>query len=139
MPEATLIIEGTMPDLNEVIDEAKIHWSRYYKLKKTWTDIVAWSCLSQRIPHFENLILIVSWIEPNRRKDPDNIAFAKKFILDGLVSAKVIDNDGWNHVLGWTDEFIVDKDNPRVKVCLKGRQDIAKEFEVPESPLPDLE
>lgn len=32
------------------------------------------------------------------RADPDNIAFAKKFILDGLQMAGVIENDNQKHV-----------------------------------------
>ena len=34
-----------------------------------------------------------TWVEGNRRRDIDNVAFAKKFVLDGLVQAGVIGND----------------------------------------------
>lgn len=60
-----------------------------------------------------------TWICKNKKKDPDNIAFAKKFILDGLVKAGVLENDGWKHIKGFTDMFKVDKDNPRVEVWLE--------------------
>lgn len=46
----------------------------------------------------------------------DNIAFAKKFILDALVKKGVLKDDGWKWVKGFTDEFFVDKKNPRVEV-----------------------
>ena len=54
----------------------------------------------------------------NKRKDKDNIAFAKKFILDGMIQAKLIQNDGWKEISGFTDEFHVDKNNPRVEVTI---------------------
>jgi len=45
--------------------------------------------------------------EKNRRRDPDNILGAVKFIMDGLVAAGVIENDGWKHVLSLEFEFRV--------------------------------
>lgn len=56
------------------------------------------------------------WIERNKRRDKDNIAFAKKFIQDALVKEKVLANDGWAQIEGWTDAFEVDAQNPRVEV-----------------------
>lgn len=56
------------------------------------------------------------WYEPNRKRDLDNIAFAKKFVLDALVSNGVLIADGWKGVSGFTDTFFVDKDNPRIEV-----------------------
>lgn len=36
------------------------------------------------------VVIHYTWIEPNRRRDKDNIAFAKKFIQDSLVHAGVL-------------------------------------------------
>lgn len=60
------------------------------------------------------------WYEPNRKRDLDNICFAKKFILDALVSNGVIESDGWQGVVGFTDQFFVDKNNPRIEVEITG-------------------
>ena len=43
-----------------------------------------------------------------------------KVILDGMVEAGVIKNDGWKEVLGFRDSFYVDKDNPRIEVFIHG-------------------
>ena len=57
--------------------------------------------------------------EPDRRRDLDNIAaVAHKFIQDALVKCRVIENDGWQHIVGFSDEFHVDKHNPRIEVTL---------------------
>ena len=46
-----------------------------------------------------------TWLIPNKRRDLDNIAFAKKYILDGFVKAKVIPSDNLKNIIGFTDEF----------------------------------
>lgn len=56
------------------------------------------------------------WQEQNRRRDLDNVAAARKYILDGMVLAGMLAGDGWRHVEGWTDTFGVDKKNPGVLV-----------------------
>lgn len=60
-----------------------------------------------------------AWFEPNRRRDLDNVAFAKKFVLDGLVKAGVLRDDSPRYVLGLADEFGYDRDDPRVVVTLR--------------------
>ena len=54
----------------------------------------------------------------NYKPDLDNICFAKKFILDALVKAGTIKTDGWNGVMGFTDEFFI-TNNPRVEVDIE--------------------
>ena len=49
--------------------------------------------------------IIFNWRCSNRKSDPDNIAFAKKFILDGLVKASILANDGWKQIKGFEDNF----------------------------------
>jgi len=60
-----------------------------------------------------------TWYEENRRRDKDNIAFAKKFIFDGLVKAGVLKGDGWDYVAGFSDDFKVDKHKPRVEIEIR--------------------
>ena len=59
---------------------------------------------------------VITYYCKNKRKDMDNIAAAKKFIFDGLVTAGKLKNDGWNEIGGWTEEFKIDKKNPRIEV-----------------------
>ncbi len=66
---------------------------------------------------FKNKVkLAFTWYEPNRKRDMDNICFAKKFILDALVRNDVIKTDGWQGVAGFYDEFDISKNNPRIEV-----------------------
>lgn len=45
------------------------------------------------------------WIEGTKRRDLDNIAFAKKFILDAMVKYGKLENDNRRHVTAFTDTF----------------------------------
>lgn len=65
---------------------------------------------------YECIKLKISWYEPNRRRDIDNITAGMKFILDGMVKASVIKDDSQRYVKGVEHEFYVDRVNPRVEV-----------------------
>ena len=57
------------------------------------------------------------WYEKDRRRDLDNVSsFGRKVIQDALVQTHVIKNDGWKEITGFSDEFFVDADNPRIEV-----------------------
>ena len=51
------------------------------------------------------------WNEKNKKRDLDNICFAKKFILDALVKANVLEDDKQNYVVGFTDTFRYGNEN----------------------------
>ncbi len=46
-----------------------------------------------------------TWIEENKRRDLDNICFAKKFILDSLVELGILKDDNRKMVCGFIDKF----------------------------------
>jgi hypothetical protein len=66
--------------------------------------------MAQGIKLIESATFRFTWIEKDKRRNKDNIAFAKKYIFDGLVNAGIIKNDGWSEVRGFTDEFQVGKE-----------------------------
>jgi len=113
----TIIIPGEMPGMNEIIAAAKSHYHQYNDMKRTNTEIVTW--VANKVPKKGKVFLDITWYRKNRRRDPDNIAAAVKFIWDGLVEAGVIENDGWKQNGGWKNSFKVDKDNPRIEVIIK--------------------
>ena len=47
------------------------------------------------------------WWEPDDKRDADNVAAGKKFVLDALVVAKLLPNDTRRCVLGFRDEVRV--------------------------------
>ena len=61
-----------------------------------------------------------TWYERNKRRDLDNISsFGRKVIQDALVQTRVLVNDGWNEIVGFSDQFHVDAANPRIEVLIR--------------------
>ena len=123
MKKYRLTIPGTLPGLNEYIDAERAHKGTYKAaaMQQQAQNVIGFMIKTQlRGVHFDRPVVIrYLWIEPNRRRDKDNIAFAKKFIQDSLVVAGVLKNDGWSEIEHFTDDFAVDAKNPRVEVTIE--------------------
>lgn len=117
--EAGLIIPGRFPSLNDYIAAERKNRHIAAKMKREETKRVADIAANSDMPTFQKPVHVYfTWVEPNRRRDIDNIAFAHKFILDGLVDAGVLKGDSQKYVTGFVDLFRVDKDNPHVSVLI---------------------
>lgn len=117
----TLTIPDRLPSLNEYTRACRSNKYTGAKMKKEAEEIIGWNIkLRLKDIHFDAPVrLKFRWFEPNRRRDLDNVAFAKKFILDALVKNGVLPDDGPKYVIGFTDEFFIDKDHPRVEVDIE--------------------
>lgn len=121
---ATFTIDGRMPGLNEYTRKQRQNRHAGAAMKRRETERAAWSAKAARVPRFVRPVHVsFLWVEPNRRRDRDNVAFARKFVLDGLVLAGVIRDDGPDYVTGFTDRFSYDKANPRVVVTVSDEGD----------------
>lgn len=58
-----------------------------------------------RLPVFERVKIHFHWVECNKRRDLDNVAFSKKFILDALVKCGKLKDDNRKVVTAFTDTF----------------------------------
>lgn len=121
-----LILPGRFPSLNQIIAQAKRNPHAYAKVKKQLTQSVALMAMSAKLqPVTPPVHIAFWWLEQNKRRDPDNIAAGgRKFILDGLVQAKVLPFDTWRLYFptgGFSDRFNVDKVNPRVEITISPR------------------
>ena len=116
---ATFTIPGRFPSLNEYVDAERTHRLAAAAMKRKYTDRVCQRAQECDVPSFREPVFIdITWYEQNRRRDPDNVMFAAKFILDGLVNAGVLANDTQRHVLGIEHRVLVDRDRPRVQVTI---------------------
>lgn len=118
-----IIIKGSLPTLNDYTNDNRTHYHKGAKVKKQATyicQVFIQQAINKglELPELP-MHLKFTWYVKNKRKDKDNIAFAKKFILDGMTSSGLIKNDGWAQIEGFTDTFIVDK-NERVEIELIG-------------------
>ena len=86
------------------------------KFKSDVEEVIGWSirrALATKTLHKTSGAVIVKfeWHEKTKKRDADNIAFAKKFILDALVSMRVLPNDSRKYVKGFYDTIIDDKED----------------------------
>lgn len=118
MAEYTVVVPGEMPGMNEIIAAAKSHFGAYATMKTTYTHAVAWAAKAARVPRLRRAMVFCHWLVKDQRHNPDNIQAAIKFVLDGLVVAGVLPNDGWRQIEGIGHAFDVDPDNPRVEITI---------------------
>jgi len=105
-----LILNIPFITLNEYIKAERSNKYIAANIKRRITDNVTYIALERKI----NLSdikhdIIFTWFKPNNKIDHDNISFAKKFILDGLVNAKVIKSDSPKYIGNFQDIFDIDK------------------------------
>lgn len=114
-----LIIKGRLPGLNELIDAERRNKFEAAKLKSD-TEQYIMLC-ARRLGKIQTpVIMHYTWIEPNRKRDKDNICgFGRKVIQDALVKGGHLPGDGWKYIEGFTDRFEIDPKNPRVEVVFE--------------------
>lgn len=115
-----LVIPGRLPGLNEYIAAERTNRYRAAAMKRDAELLVLLhtkKCLRKWRQTGRPVLMRYTWYEKDRRRDMDNIsAYGRKVIQDALVKGGYLKGDGWQHVIGFTDSFAVDKKNPRIEV-----------------------
>ena len=113
-------IPGKLAGLNEYTRACRSHWNTGRKMKREQENIVGWEALRAKIqPITKPVKIYINWLEPDRRRDVDNIVFAQKFILDALVRMKILPDDSQKWVIEIINTVELDKSNPRVTVRME--------------------
>lgn len=112
-------IPGRLAGANEFIGATNRNRFVGALLKREETERCRWA--AARIKNIDYPVKItISWFEPNARRDIDNVAFGTKFILDGLIQAGKLKNDGRKQVQAIQHEFPSPcPKNPRVHVWIQ--------------------
>lgn len=99
-----IVIDMKLPSLNEYT-----RWCRGNKFlaaKKKAQIEQEIGLFLMKLPKMNNPIKIhFHWIEGTKRRDLDNICFAKKFILDSMVKYGKLKDDNRKCVTAFTDTF----------------------------------
>lgn len=117
-------IKGRMIGLNEYTNACRTNPYKANKLKHEQQAMVEQAFLSD-LRHFNEKVtkypcsVKITWYEPNKRRDVDNIQFAIKFILDALVNVGFLEDDSQKYVTSVSHEVKVDKENPRIEVVVE--------------------
>lgn len=101
-----MFIPYKFTQLNDYIDAERANRYKAAEIKKRETE--AARLYSRNWGKVKGLVKIrFIWSIKNLKVDPDNIAFAKKFVLDGMVKAGLIENDTHRYIKGFIDDFVV--------------------------------
>jgi len=107
----SIYIPVRFPGMNEMISAANSSRYKYNNLKTEFTEVAAWHMKAAKLSKRDQVFLNIAWYESlQSRRDPDNVAAAKKFILDGLKNAGVILNDTRKIILGWREIVVYGQD-----------------------------
>lgn len=121
-----LTVWGTLPGLNEIINENRRNYHAGAKLKKEAQYLVT-VCARKTLKRWrasKPVFMRYTWYEPNKKRDKDNIcAGGRKIIQDALVEAGYLPGDGWKDIVGFSDAFRVDKNEPRIEVDIEEVED----------------
>ena len=94
-------IHQRLPSLNDYIH--KINRNRYVgnKFKQDIQESICWEIKAQlkELKIDKPIVLYITWIEENKRRDIDNVYSAVKYIQDALVEMQVIKNDSAKNVV----------------------------------------
>lgn len=99
-----------LPSLNEVTLANRTHWAKGAKQKKEVQEQIAVCIMGARAagnlrPVTGQCTVHFTWHERTRRRDVDNVASGKKFILDALQETGILPNDNSRYVKGFTDKI----------------------------------
>lgn len=104
------IIQAKLPSLNEYVDKCRGNKYGAAKYKREIEEVIGWEirrAVSKGTlkPTDKPCIVHFIWYEKTAKRDCDNIASAKKFILDALQKQRIIKNDNQRYIKGFTDRF----------------------------------
>ena len=108
MTSASFFLDFPLPTMNEMIRTARGNRYAAAAQKKKYTNLVAEEIMVQTDrPQYEAISIDLTWIEIRKKRDPDNVFAAVKFILDGIKTAGIIDDDDRDHVASITNRITV--------------------------------
>lgn len=100
-------IKAKLPSLNDHIDACKANRNSGNKLKQETDCLIGWFIRQQVKTKVSSPVVVqFTWYENTYKRDKDNVAFAKKYILDALQKMGVLPNDNNKFILGFNDRFV---------------------------------
>ena len=104
MAKITCKIDLKLPSLNEYVNACRYNRYKGASMKKDYECAIG-LFIDELIPFEHPVKINFIWVEENKRRDLDNVAFGKKFILDALVKFGKLKDDNRKNVVGFTDSF----------------------------------
>lgn len=115
----SFFVPGPLPGANNIVSR---HRMVYVRLKQLWGHRIGMEILAAKIKRMDRCHVSFEWREQTgnraQRRDPDNIMFGQKFVLDALTNTWIIPDDSMDEIVGISHTFMMVPDNPGVLVTL---------------------
>ena len=100
-----IYIKGKLPTINEYIDSCRRNRYEAAKMKREAEQLIIrqagyLTAIKSRVR------MRFTWHEETKKRDPDNVCAAKKFILDALQRCGKLKNDNPRWIAGFEDVFV---------------------------------
>ena len=106
----TFTVEQRLTSYNEHEKKRRANRYRANADKVKMENIIGWRIRKARLnPVSSPQWVIFEWHEKTKRRDKDNVASAKKFVLDALQKTGILPKDSNRYIAGFTDRFIYDR------------------------------
>ena len=125
------VVQAKLPSLNQYINACRLNKFAGAKFKRDTEKIIE-DAIDIYLNHEqlqsvnEPVKIRFDWHEKTMRRDADNIASAKKYILDAMQTKNILPNDNRQYVKGFYDD-IIDDDENYVLVEIKPIKDISED------------
>lgn len=120
--EYYITIPGRLDNLNDYINACRSNRAYGNKIKEINQDfckVAIFDCIG-KTKIKPPVYIEYHWYEKDRRRDLDNISsFGRKVFQDALVEVGALPGDGWRQIVGFSDKFYIDQENPRVEVVIR--------------------
>jgi Holliday junction resolvase RusA-like endonuclease len=114
-------IPGRLPGMNEYTAANRRNAYEGARMKRKAQDTAELAIKAAGLKPVTGLVkLHYYFYEQNKRRDLDNVSgFAHKVIQDALVHRGILIDDGWDEIAGFSDDFSVDRENPRIEIVIE--------------------
>lgn len=122
MEHSHFTVNQKLPSLNDYINVCRRNKYQAAQFKREVEEVIGWAIRQAQAkgelkPTDKPICVNFEWHEKSKRRDADNIASAKKFVLDAMQKFNIIPNDNRKYVKGFND-IIIDDTYDGVKVTL---------------------
>jgi Holliday junction resolvase RusA-like endonuclease len=116
----TFVVPVRLASFNDYQRENRRNKYAGARFKKQQQEIVELCILQSRLTPFTAPVRVsILWVEKDKRRDPDNVYGAVKWLADALVAMRIIPDDSSRWIKSITHEIMVDKLKPRVEITLE--------------------
>ena len=122
-----VVINGRLIGLNDYVNAERTNKYKAAQIKRDTEDQITLALLQAAEAgtlhsHTDPCELWITWVEPNHRRDIDNVSFATKMIQDAMVKAGVFPDDNTKYICLLHHTVAFDSKRPRIEITIKERK-----------------